>query len=147
MTSSRIESPPKERLSRLIDAAANRAREGLRVAEDYSRFILDDAETSSRIKALRHEITEACALILPYAEGLSARESELDVGRSQSAGEEKASLKAVLTANLKRAQEALRSLEEFSKLAGEKGASASSRFKEIRYQLYTLEKNFPPSKG
>ena len=33
-------------LLRLLDANANRAREALRVLEDYARFVLDDADLS-----------------------------------------------------------------------------------------------------
>ncbi len=34
--------PQQTALLRVLDAAANRAREGLRVVEDYVRFVLDD---------------------------------------------------------------------------------------------------------
>ena len=34
---------------RLIDANLNRAREGLRVIEDYARFVRNDAELSMRL--------------------------------------------------------------------------------------------------
>src|SRR5206468_3342928 len=43
---------------RVLDAAANRAREGLRVIEDFVRFSLDDAHLSRLLKELRHELTE-----------------------------------------------------------------------------------------
>ncbi|TXT32905.1 MAG: thiamine-phosphate pyrophosphorylase [Planctomycetota bacterium] len=43
---------------RTLDAAANRAREGLRVIEDFVRFSLDDAHLSRLLKELRHELTE-----------------------------------------------------------------------------------------
>lgn len=46
---------------RTLDAAANRAREGLRVVEDYVRFSLDDAHLSRLLKELRHELTERLA--------------------------------------------------------------------------------------
>ncbi|MCH2154342.1 MAG: hypothetical protein MK089_13465, partial [Phycisphaerales bacterium] len=40
--------------ARMADAAFNRAREGLRVLEDLSRFILDDAATATQLKQARH---------------------------------------------------------------------------------------------
>jgi len=41
---------------RLLDADFNRAREALRVVEDYARFILDDARLSQAAKQLRHDL-------------------------------------------------------------------------------------------
>ena len=37
-------------LARILDASANRAREGLRVAEDYVRFVLDDPGLTKRLQ-------------------------------------------------------------------------------------------------
>ncbi|MFN9975138.1 MAG: hypothetical protein ACK58T_35130, partial [Phycisphaerae bacterium] len=39
---------------RILDAALNRAREGLRVLEDHARFISDDRSLSGSLKAIRH---------------------------------------------------------------------------------------------
>ena len=47
---------------RIIDAAANRAREGLRVAEDFVRFVLDDRHLTEQCKQLRHDLA---ALLRP----------------------------------------------------------------------------------
>ncbi|MEN6495839.1 MAG: hypothetical protein ABFD16_16275, partial [Thermoguttaceae bacterium] len=41
---------------RVLDAAWNRAREGLRVVEDYTRFVLDDRHLTEQLKQLRHEL-------------------------------------------------------------------------------------------
>ena len=41
---------------RLLDAAANRASEGLRVLEDTARFALDLREVTGEAKALRHGV-------------------------------------------------------------------------------------------
>ncbi len=43
-----VSTPPTEpmdetNLARILDASANRAREALRVLEDYCRFVLNDA--------------------------------------------------------------------------------------------------------
>ena len=46
-------------LLRIIDAAANRAREGLRVVEDYVRFALDDRHLTEQLKRLRHNLAAA----------------------------------------------------------------------------------------
>src|SRR5262249_36393689 len=46
-------------VARIVDAAGNRGREALRVVEDYTRFVLDDAFLSSQLKTLRHDLTAA----------------------------------------------------------------------------------------
>jgi thiamine-phosphate pyrophosphorylase len=46
-------------LGRILDASANRAREGLRVIEDYVRFVLDDPGLTRRLKQVRHRLAEA----------------------------------------------------------------------------------------
>jgi thiamine-phosphate pyrophosphorylase len=126
------------RLARILDAAANRAREALRVLEDYCRFTLDDAFLSGELKRLRHELADALA-VLQSRHLLEARETERDVGRELTAsGEEsRQSLEAVLQANCKRLQEALRSLEEFGKV---RSPELGRTLEKLRYQSYTLER-------
>src|SRR5690348_15795475 len=104
---------------RALDANCNRAREGFRVAEDVARFILNDPKLLDQLKKLRHGVTtaEKSLFASPKLRGLS-RNVEKDLGRGTEEKKEKVrtSPQEVLKANLKRAQEALRSLEEFSKL-------------------------------
>ena len=102
---------------RALDANCNRVREGLRVAEDVARFILNDSTLLKRLKKIRHAVTAAEKAL--FASGklrLLARDVERDLGKGTPEKKEKIrnSSKELLTANLKRAQEALRSLEEFS---------------------------------
>ena len=66
-------------LLRILDAAANRAGEGLRVVEDYLRFALDDRHFTSLAKQLRHDLAAALATI-PPAERHAARDTIADVG-------------------------------------------------------------------
>jgi thiamine-phosphate pyrophosphorylase len=123
---------------RLLDAAANRAREGLRVAEDYCRFVLDDALLCGELKSLRHDLAAALAS-LPADALLQSRDTPGDVGTALTTESEaeRASPPAVAQANLKRLQEALRALEEFGKLYGpEFGRSLEA----LRYRSYTVEK-------
>ena len=65
--------------ARIIDAAANRAREALRVIEDYSRFALDDAFLSGECKRLRHDLAGTLGG-LSAAGLLEARDTLHDVG-------------------------------------------------------------------
>ena len=69
--------------ARILDAAANRAREALCVIEDFCRFVLDDAFLSGELKRLRHDLTEAL-IELSSALLLTARETQQDVGTSLS---------------------------------------------------------------
>src|SRR5262245_50166382 len=46
-------------VARILDASANRAREGLRVVEDYVRFVLDDPGLTRRLKEARHRLANA----------------------------------------------------------------------------------------
>jgi thiamine-phosphate pyrophosphorylase len=132
--------PPTEEIdfARVLDANANRAREALRVLEDYSRYVLDDAFLSRELKQLRHALTETLAR-LPATLLLEARETLRDVGTSfATATEQKRdSFEAVVQANCKRLQEALRSLEEFGKL---RGPDIGAAVEQLRYRAYTLER-------
>lgn len=124
--------------ARILDAGANRAREALRVLEDYCRFVLDDAFLTGELKRLRHALTETLA-DLSTDLLLAARETLRDVGTTlTTAGEHhRPSLLAVAQANLKRLQESLRSLEEFAKL---RSAELGQALEQLRYRSYTLER-------
>ncbi len=112
---------------------------GFRVAEDVARFVLNDPSALDRFKKLRHEVTLAEKSLFKSAKSASppgmwgriwAGETKKKPKRSGYTPQE------LLKANLKRAQEALRSLEEFSKLLKH---PASARFKRIRYECYEIE--------
>ena len=130
---------------RVMDASANRAREGLRVVEDIVRFVLDDAHLTGLVKQLRHDLGTA---LKPLDSGrfLAARDTTTDVGTSITTDQEhqRDSLRDVLDANLGRVQESLRTLEELAKLDSEPQVSSTpstaALFERIRYGLYTLHK-------
>ena len=131
--------------ARILDAAANRAREGLRVLEDYTRFVLADAFLSAQLKQLRHDLAGAIQL-LPAPLLLEARDTLGDVGASISTDAEwqRPSVAAVVQANAKRLQEALRSLEEYGKVLS---SDFAQRIEKIRYQTYTLERALVQAKS
>lgn len=124
---------------RILDANANRAREGVRVVEEYLRLVCDDSFFSARLKALRHAITDAVVLMDINEKLIGARESDTDVGATKPRGTESVrnDLLHIVTANLRRSQEALRVLEEYSKLVS---AEACAEFKRLRFESYSLEK-------
>jgi thiamine-phosphate pyrophosphorylase len=131
---------PTEQIAalRALDAAANRAMEGLRVAEDYVRFSLDDRHLTEQLKRLRHDLAAALARV-PMASRLAARETLADVGTSLSTAAEQSrpALADVLSANVTRVEEALRSLEEFGKLVDKELAAQA---KQLRYRVYTIQR-------
>lgn len=129
---------------RLIDANLNRTREGLRVLEDHTRFILNDSGSSRVIKELRHAVVAAETILTESTEYPDRRflqrhrNTRGDVGTTITVPGETAreSLSEVVLSNCRRVQESLRSLEEFGKLIS---VEFSARIKQFRYQMYDLE--------
>ena len=129
----------EKKVIRIIDANVNRACEGVRVCEEVVRFVLDSRQGSSDFKNIRHKISQAVdSLPLSYSELIESRESANDAGKDLAVFRgEKTKLENILIANMKRAQEAVRVLEEFSKIISR---DTSALFQEIRFDLYQLEK-------
>ncbi|MEM9354214.1 MAG: thiamine phosphate synthase [Planctomycetota bacterium] len=123
---------------RILDAAANRAAEGLRVVEDYARFVLDDAHLTRLVKSLRHDLAE-CLAALPRPERLASRETQADVGAEITTPAETNRTDAwqVCVASSERVKQSLRSLEEFGKIEDPDFAAGIER---LRYRHYTLER-------
>lgn len=126
-------------VERAIDANANRAREALRVAEDFARFVVADEGLARALRDMRHRVTGAVRRVLPSAALLAERDTPGDLGAAEGAfpPAARATPEDVAAAALKRAGEALRSLAEFSKLVDPAAAAA---FERERYALYDLEK-------
>jgi len=124
---------------RILDANANRAREALRVAEDYARFALDSVRLTEALKALRHRLRAAIeGFGLPPEALLSARDTAGDVGTALTTEPElrRTGAADVAQAALKRLEEALRSLEEYGKTVR---VEAAQELEAIRYAAYELE--------
>ena len=123
---------------RILDAAANRAREGVRVLEDFVRFTLDDAHLMAVLKTWRHDFSQAMR-VLDSRNLLASRDTEADVGTTVHTRHERTreSLLDVVRASCKRVQEALRSLEEYGKVIS---PELGDRLGQLRYPLYTLER-------
>jgi len=122
----------EERLYRVIDANLNRLKEGLRVVEDVRRYGFDDLALAKKIKNLRHKAK------IPQKEFLKFRDAVNDVLKPSLKDEQiRLNLDDLQTANIKRAQESARVLEECFKLIDVK---ISEIFKAVRYELYEIEK-------
>ncbi len=122
---------------RIIDANSNRAREGARVVEDIARFILMDDGLAARWKQVRHSVSILSGRLEKGC--VTCRDSLNDPGRFiDSEGEKtRTDYRAIARANAKRTQEAVRVLEEFSKLLQ---PDDGGKFKELRFRVYILEK-------
>lgn len=121
---------------RLLDASLNRATEGIRVVEDYARFVLNDGCLSRLAKGLRHGIAQA-GNALPYDRRLAARDTPGDVGTRVTTPTEadRGDAWHVATASLERVQQALRTLEEYGKTID---PALGANFERLRYDAYTL---------
>jgi len=125
-------------LLRLMDANFNRAGEAIRVVEDCLRFCLRDRQLCHFAKSLRHNLAEAGQALFPRQRTLM-RDASSDPGRYHSTAAElqRNDVNAILQANLKRFQQAVRSIEEAAKCFDpETGQSVE----QLRYDSYTLEK-------
>jgi thiamine-phosphate pyrophosphorylase len=122
-------------ICRILDANLDRAREGLRIIEEWCRFGLNSAQMSGECKQMRQELASW------HSEDLRAsRDTPGDPGTelTHPREEERASIQQLLQANLCRVEEALRVLEEYGKLYNPDMGAA---FKQMRYRVYTLESN------
>ncbi len=125
------------KVARIIDANLNRATEGLRVVEEICRFILEDPKLTLQTKQLRGRLSRI------VKHDLASRDSAGDVGREPFTKNEgaRSGLESIFRANIKRVQEAVRCLEEFSKLCKPAYGKA---FKAVRFEIYELEKAIMP---
>ncbi len=124
--------------ARILDANYNRARESLRVMEDYARFGLDDAGFAETLKSLRHDLGNAMQL-LNSAMAIIARDTPGDVGTRIATADEyhRPTAGHVVIAAGRRLTEALRVLEEYGKTIN---PDAGRRIESIRYRAYTVER-------
>jgi thiamine-phosphate pyrophosphorylase len=121
---------------RILDANANRAREALRVVEDYARFVLNDDCICGSIKQLRHDFTDATRGFV--ADAILHRDTLGDVGTITKTQTElhRDDLAHVVTAAGKRLGEALRTIEEYLKTVDPANAS---KVESLRYRFYAME--------
>jgi thiamine-phosphate pyrophosphorylase len=122
-----------ESLFRILDANLDRAREGVRVIEEWCRFGLNDSVLAECCKVLRHDLAQ-----LHRAEFRAARDTPGDVGTQLTHAREgqRETINEVLQSNFGRLQEALRVLEEYGKVYD---AGMGEACKQIRYRVYSLE--------
>jgi thiamine-phosphate pyrophosphorylase len=138
-------SKPNERLTavQIIDVNVNRASEGLRVVEEYCRFVLAEASLTARCKEIRDRLHAAIDPV-SRAERLMARDTANDIGTSLefSKGLQRdtnlISLEQIAVKNGERVKEALRVIEEYCKALYPEVAGPIGM---LRYQWYSLEQD------
>ena len=122
-----------QRIAQIVDANLDRAREGLRVLEDWARFALGRKDLVKSFKNFRqilgkHHLKvykESRNFIIDNSAGLSHPEQ---FKRNEAS--------SIISSNAGRVQEALRVIEEFSRDHNQNLSKISS---DIRYEIYNLE--------
>jgi thiamine-phosphate pyrophosphorylase len=124
---------------RIIDANFNRAREAIRVIEEFCRFFLNSAPLTERARQIRHELSAAIGK-LETDRLISNRDTSGDVGLGKTVDKQltRGNLKDCLTAGCKRLTEALRVLAEMTQT---QERSVAETIENLRYTAYNLEKD------
>ena len=133
MCSADPSNPDQLAVARLLDANLDRAREGLRVLEDWARFGVDRADLVARTKDMRQRLGR-----LHRDDYKLARHTATDpaAGMGHPAQQERLSPSQIVGANAGRVHEALRVLEEFGRSIDPELASEAAA---LRYGIYDLE--------
>ena len=121
------------RIFQIIDANLDRAREGLRVLEDWARFGLGQNDYVSKIKNFRQILGKNHLEIYKKTRNLH---EDLCKGLTHYEQFNRKNPEQIISSNAGRVQEALRVIEEFSRLHNRELSKIAS---EIRYEIYTLE--------
>ncbi len=124
---------------RIIDANFNRAREAIRVIEDFCRFALNSGPLAERTKQIRHELSSVIGK-LDAGRLISSRDTLGDVGVGKTVDGQlvRGELSDCFTAGCKRLTEALRVLAEMTQT---QDRSVAETIEKLRYAAYTLEKD------
>ncbi len=122
-------------VDQLLDANLDRAREGLRVIEDWCRYGLSRKDLVITLKDWRQQLGQQH---LERYKKARCTESDQGIGLTHPAQKSRDSPEKVIAANCSRVQEALRVLEEFARSSNPDLAKTAS---SIRYELYDFESN------
>ena len=121
------------RILQIIDANLDRAREGLRVLEDWARFGLGEEKIVERIKNFRQILGKNHLEV--YKKSRNYIEDQCK-GLTHEEQIKRKTSDQIISSNAGRVQEALRVIEEFSRLHNHQLSQIASK---IRYEIYTLE--------
>jgi len=121
------------RIAQIIDANLDRAREGLRVLEDWARFALGRKDLVKIFKNFRQTLGKHHLKV--YKESRNFINDKC-AGLTHPEQFKRNHASSIISSNAARVQEALRVIEEFSRDHNQNLCKISS---EIRYQIYNLE--------
>ena len=133
MKSMPVTPPIDNRIAQLIDANLDRAREGLRVMEDWCRFGLKRNDFSIQLKDWRQQLGAHHHNIYRKARLTS---EDPAMGVSHPLQQSRSTPEDIFIANSSRVQEALRVLEEFTRITDPTLSEVATR---IRYETYEIE--------
>ncbi len=133
MEKSNIIQPGDSRIFQIIDANLDRAREGLRVLEDWARFGLGKEDLVIRIKNFRQILGKHHLEIYKLSRNHIEDQCK---GLSHDEQNNRKNPHEIISSNSARVQEALRVVEEFSRNHNNELSKLTS---DIRYEIYTLE--------
>ena len=127
-----------KKILRVVDANINRAKEGLRVVEDIFRFVLISGYQRKKVRSIRHNLDKILKEKI-VKQAITTRDSVKDTGKNTDNLElRRKDSFDIVYANLQRAKESMRVLEECFKIVLPRRVSL---IKKLRYELYTVEKN------
>ncbi len=121
------------RIYQIIDANLDRAREGLRVLEDWARFGLGEEKYVKSIKNFRQILGKNHLEV--YKQSRNHIEDKCK-GLTHQEQLNRKTFEQIISSNSGRVQEALRVVEEFSRLHNHELSKIAA---EIRYEIYTIE--------
>ena len=121
------------RVAQIIDANLDRAREGLRVLEDWARFAIGRKDLVKTCKNFRQTLGKHHLKIYKQSRNFI---SDKCMGLSHPEQFKRSNASSIISSNAARVQEALRVIEEFSRDHNKDLCKISA---EIRYEIYTLE--------
>ena len=121
------------RIYQIMDANLDRAREGLRVLEDWARFALGENDSVKKIKNFRQILGKNHLEV--YKQSRNFIEDECK-GLTHQEQFKRNTPDQIISSNAGRVQEALRVIEEFSRQHNHELSKIAA---EIRYEIYSLE--------
>ena len=122
-----------QRIAQIVDANLDRAREGLRVLEDWARFALGRKDLVKIFKNFRQILGKNHLRVYKESRNFV---NDICTGLSHPEQFKRNNASSIISSNAARVQEALRVIEEFSRDHNQNLCKISS---EIRYEIYNLE--------
>ncbi|MCG8572627.1 MAG: thiamine phosphate synthase, partial [Spirochaetes bacterium] len=129
-----------DNIYRILDANINRSAEGCRVIEDLCRFHFNHYEFTQALRKFRHTLRKSLKDLDNHF--IHCRNIERDLGKTisqSSQADQKHTTKQLVTANFKRIQEGLRTIEENLKMIDQ--YPLSKKIETLRFECYQLEKS------